>query len=85
MTVNGIFGTVHPYEVSGAISESFDIMGTSMGYLGGGYAAIYKFIAADAPDAPDASPVPVPGVIWLLSSSMLGLVGISRRKNARVA
>ena len=82
MTVNGVFGTEHPYSLFGTINETYQIMGTSMGFLGGGYAAIYSFTASDAPGG---APVPIPGVVWLLSSAMLGLVGMSRRKNARVA
>ena len=82
MSVNDVVGDVFSFTASGIIGESFDIMGKSIGFLGGAYAAIYSFTASDSPDA---SPVPVPGVIWLLSSAMLGLVGISRRKNARVS
>ena len=82
MEVNGVEGGVFPFSKSGIINESFHIIGTSIGYLGGGYAVEYIFTASESLDA---SPVPVPGVVWLLSSAMLGLVSISRRKNARVS
>ena len=31
------------------------------------------------------APVPVPGAVWLLGSSLLGLVGIARRRVTRTA
>ena len=82
MAVNDGVGDVFSYTASGIINKSFHIIGTSMGYLGGGYAVEYTFIATASPDA---SPVPVPGVVWLLSSAMFGLAAISRRKKARVS
>ena len=82
MAVNGEVGNVYSFSRSAVIDESFHISGISKGYLGGGYAVEYTFTATESPAA---SPVPVPGVVWLLSSAMLGLVGISRRKNVNVS
>ena len=82
MAVNGVVGDVYSFSSNAIINESFHISGISKGYLGGGYAVEYTFTATESPAA---SPVPVPGVVWLLSSAMLGLVAISRRKYAKVS
>ena len=82
MAVNSIVEDVFSFSTTGIINKSFHVIGTSIGLLGGGYLLDYSFTA---PASPDASPVPVPGVVWLLSSAMLGLAAISRRKNATVS
>ena len=82
MAVNGVVEDIFSFSTSGIINETFQIIGTSMGYLGGGYAVKYSFTATDTPGG---APVPVPGVVWLLSSAMFGLAAISRRKKARVS
>ena len=82
MAINGVVGDVFNFSTTAIINNSFRVIGSSIGYLGGGYAVKYSFTASDAPGG---APVPVPGVVWLLSSAMLGLAAMSRRKNATVS